>query len=160
MLSFLWVGPLATATLLWLSKHNFGTKSDVTSFITLRHNTASFITLRQHLNSIGSICCQHALLLRNWPWGWCSCRTGQDNTEYIPSNYDALTRCHYNAMPMSHTIGRHEIMLWVCWRRWLHYYTYTPCAQALFAARLLCICLLYPHNRSTSCCWLLGKQHI
>ena len=29
----LWVGPLATATLLWLSKHNFGTKSDVTSFI-------------------------------------------------------------------------------------------------------------------------------
>ena len=87
--------------------------------------------LRQHLNSIGSICCQHALLLRSWPGGWCSCRTGQDNTEYITSNYDALTQCEYNAMPMSQTIGWHEIMLWVCWTRRLHYYTHTMCSSTL-----------------------------
>ena len=40
---FLWVGPLATATLLWLSKHNFGTKSDVTSFIKPVDRSISFM---------------------------------------------------------------------------------------------------------------------
>ena len=28
-------------------------------------------------------------------------------TEYIPSNYDALTRCGYNVRPMSQTMGEH-----------------------------------------------------
>ena len=49
--------------------------------------------LCQHLNSIGSISCQHILLLRSSPV-----------TEYIPSKYDALTRT--------------DTMLGQCHRQW------------------------------------------
>ena len=40
---FLWVGPLAAATLLWWSKHKFGTKSDVTLFLKPVDTHISFI---------------------------------------------------------------------------------------------------------------------
>ena len=52
--------------------------------------------LCQHINSTRSISCQHIFLLRSSPV-----------TEYIPSNYDALTRCGYNVRPMSQTMGEH-----------------------------------------------------
>ena len=69
--------------------------------------------LWQHLNSIGSVSCQHALLFPSVGVGVFAV---QNSTEYIPSKYDELTQCRYNVMPMSQTIVRHEIMLPVCWK--------------------------------------------